>query len=193
MVTKDAVAYHEAGHVAVILCSRLRPLLGSCELLLNDKDQWEGRAHRTRVSTRAEDPQCVVEFALSIAGALAQLHGYRDSVDQSLVAAFDDTGSLLLAIKAVLKSQPSADFNWHNDFKLWLWLCQNPEKRRPNSDGGYLDVESEVRTFIEDSRTVALLHRITKLLIVQGKVSGAELLALPVEDIPKLELPTSFN
>src|SRR5262252_6736053 len=98
---KHVVATHEAGHVMAILVTPISDYILNARLFLKGT-QWQGEVHMdTSRDRRTVDPHNVYELAKGIAGPLAQIHFYPESIPNTLRQLIHECSGLLSAAKKV--------------------------------------------------------------------------------------------
>src|ERR1043166_7187258 len=113
VVSKHAVAVHEAGHVVVTLMSPFREWIVEASVYRNN-DKWLGSTVFLD-GRETVDRTAVYEIAKNLAGPVAQLNFDEQSVPSDFLQLVKETGSIAEAAHRCVVENLEIELNWAKD------------------------------------------------------------------------------
>lgn len=156
---KLVAAMHETGHA---LCILALPIWEHLEHLKIYKcgGQWLGQC-KLSVEIQMDAIGNVFEFAKNIAGPVAQIEVFPESVDPDLASLMRANGGLLGGLKAALQNSPSLCTNWKTDIADWLAFCTMDEcVQLP-----FQQIEGRITRFFKDDSVRTCLQQLAHQLL----------------------------
>src|SRR5712692_3592923 len=188
---KEKVATHEAGHALAILMSPFREEIVHVGVYCRNGN-WFGYTV-VFVDRGKLDPTGVFEFTKGLAGPLTQLHFYPKSVPADLSKIIEGSGSLLNAARHVIKHELAISTNWWDDLIDWNQYCLRCLRDGARIRGdGFLAVEKELNRFLKNTAVESVVKELVERLVKENCVERDELLAIPVDKLPKFHFPENF-
>lgn len=187
---KKIVATHEAGHALAILVSPIREHILSAKIF-EVGGEWFGEVRLDQCDRRIEDSHCVSEFAKDIAGPVVQNLYFPGSSGPAIQKLIESEKGVLAAIGKAYRGKLPIKINWIKDMSNWIRVAGANNIR--GFDSKYLEVEQSLNAFSGDPDVVAIINSMAALLVTRPELNRKQLLDIPIEHLPKLNLPPDLN
>lgn len=183
---KDSVAFHEAGHAILVLRSPFRELIEEAKIYCKG-GYWSGDVSIRESDLRdAVDPTGALEVAKGLAGPLAQMLRYPESVSPQLADYVRSSGSVIKATRFVLRNDPALQGPWWGDLEQWICFCR---RNLFVFEASFCAIEEAVSRFLKEPDVIAVMNEISGRLTREEFIGRDELLAIPVHHLPLIEVP----
>ncbi len=187
--TKEAVATHEAGHALITLNTPLQDYIESVRVFF-ECDEWRGEHRMSNEDRSKVDPKGVYEFAKGLGGPMAQIYFYPNSIDAKLSKMIDSSGSLLRAIREIIKKKIPLNDHWLPDLTRWIQFCRAD---LPLKGEKYLQVENEISRILSSNPGQDFVRNMSNKLNTNGSLGVEELKKTSVKKIPKFDFPDDLS